>query len=1094
MLGARRLVLCAVSALALGCGSGSTGPAGLQGPEGDGGPPGATGAAGATGPAGATGAAGDAGPAGPGSDGGVVALVGTISGSVIAVADSRPLEGVSVSLSLGAGVISDAGATVTATTDVNGNFSFPNEPIAAYTLSFTRTGFVTKTVTVGNSVAGPTILAVTMASNTAAGVDAPTFQLSVSSNNSADGTPADPYAVGFGSQVTVSVTNLSDTDEPEYDASSFSYAWKVSTGITSSNPTGSYSFSAPPAGGSATFTTMTVAQTKGVEIYPYTNPITNTPLGYVGRLGVLGINPDETGLYTVSVTISDPEGHNYTFSQGIQSTWQTPNISNVAVGVPVFLQGDTFASPNWMEQSPSFWTWPNTAWTWSFVSCTNTASPPSTFTCPTLTNATTQYPSFVPSQAGTYVLTLTETSPYAYQGDAGPGWDAGPGPNGTYGSQTGTVTVYAGNWLGIMNGSPDEQLCVGACHVAGGGGAAPDMFTPWENTAHESALQRKLDGLATSYFQESCMECHTTGWSEVTTAQTAANGGFFYEKNTEVGSDGGLWQFPSPLVPGDYASMVTNYPTLGYLGGIQCENCHGPAEGPAVNHPGNVTDPGNPTQVAFLNARVDWSAQLCGSCHEEANEHYFPGQWALTGHGNVQLAIQRASVESKATLPGGGADPQSGAQFCGRCHSAQGFAQYVNMLKNGANGRYDFITTNDKKLQSDGGNAPTTAWLSSIGLNAAQVQSQTCAACHDPHSNGGYSTDGGLGPVNCSLQANNGNEECMQLRIYDTLPGLPNGMGAFSGTGEGALCMACHNGRNGEHTDTVNSSPYAETPHDSTATEALFGFNAFFVPRYNPSPHLAIQDTCAGCHVKIPTAAEVDAGFSNNHEFVTDLSICSTCHGSSAVNGAALQSQISSEMTSLASAITGSVTSAVLAANNASTGTALCVNVSVTDSRCTGGSCKSYQVPTAVPFPTPPSTVELPAGAITGVTPSASSDTVTLTISASAAAGLNFPYYDPLDVNDLNQIGTWPVPTAFNSKSKATSLSVPMYTIYPAPAGGCLPTNVVSNYVFPPSSVQAKAIWNYATLSNEGSGGIHNFDWSNQVIQATMEALGASSP
>ena len=178
-----------------------------------------------------------------------------------------------------------------------------------------------------------------------------------------------------------------------------------------------------------------------------------------------GINPDETGLYTVSVTISDPEGHNYTFSQGIQSTWQTPNISNVAVGVPVFLQGDTFASPNWMEQSPSFWTWPNTAWTWSFVSCTNTASPPSTFTCPTLTNATTQYPSFVPSQAGTYVLTLTETSPYAYQGDAGPGWDAGPGPNGTYGSQTGTerVTVYAGNWLGIMNGSRDEQLCVGAC-------------------------------------------------------------------------------------------------------------------------------------------------------------------------------------------------------------------------------------------------------------------------------------------------------------------------------------------------------------------------------------------------------------------------------------------------------------------------------------------------------------------------------------------------------------------------------------------------------------------------------------------------------
>ena len=265
MLGARRLVLCAVSALALGCGSGSTGPAGLQGPEGDGGPPGATGAAGATGPAGATGAAGDAGPAGPGSDGGVVALVGTISGSCsIAVADSRPLEG--ERLALGAGVISDAGATVTATTDVNGNFSFPNEPIAAYTLSFTcQPGFVTKTVTVGNSVAGPTILAATMASNTAAGVDAPTFQLSVSSNNSADGTPAGSVRRWLRLAGHCERDESLDTDEPEYDASSFSYAWKVSTGITSSNPTGSYSFSAPPAGGSATFTTMTVAQTKGVE-------------------------------------------------------------------------------------------------------------------------------------------------------------------------------------------------------------------------------------------------------------------------------------------------------------------------------------------------------------------------------------------------------------------------------------------------------------------------------------------------------------------------------------------------------------------------------------------------------------------------------------------------------------------------------------------------------------------------------------------------------------------------------------------------------------------------------------------------------------
>ena len=36
-------------------------------------------------------------------------------------------------------------------------------------------------------------------------------------------------------------------------------------------------------------------------------------------------------------------------------------------------------------------------------------------------------------------------------------------------------------------------------------------------------------------------------------------------------------------------------------------------------------------------------------------------------------------------------DPQSGAQFCARCHSAQGFAEYVKMLMNGASGRYDYL-------------------------------------------------------------------------------------------------------------------------------------------------------------------------------------------------------------------------------------------------------------------------------------------------------------------------------------------------------------------------------------------------------------------
>jgi hypothetical protein len=314
----------------------------------------------------------------------------------------------------------------------------------------------------------------------------------------------------------------------------------------------------------------------------------------------------------------------------------------------------------------------------------------------------------------------------------------------------------------------------------------------------------------------------------------------------------------------------------------------------------------------------------------------------------------------------------------------------------------------------------------------------------------------------------------MQLRLYDQLPGLPSGQGAISGVGEGALCMACHNGRNGEHTDTVNSSPYAETPHDSTATEALFGFNAFFVPRYSPSPHLAIQDTCAGCHVKIPTASEADAGFTSNHAFKTDLSICKTCHGSASVDGAAIQSQVATEMAALNTAITGGVSATVLAAN----AVPLCVQVgSISDAKCTGGSCKSSQVVPAVPFPTPPSNVVIPANGIASV-----SGTSSLTINLKA--GLNIPYYDPLDVNMQTVIGT----TAGLKK-----LSVSSYTMFPLPAGTTTCNGVAGQAgntpVFPASGILAKAIWNYNSLNNEGSGGIHNFPWTNQVIQATMAQL-----
>jgi hypothetical protein len=1025
--------------------------------------------------------------------------VGTIRGTVVAAADSRPLSNVTVTISVPGAVPSDAGGPTVTTTDATGAFTLANEPIGSYQLSFTATGFVTKTVTVGNTVAGPTILAVTLATDTTATnavvgqaaasttttPAAPTFQLTVSSSNGS----SDPYEVGFGTTVTVSVSMLGDTSAP-YDAGAFSYAWKITTAPTTTNPAGAYKFTSTPTSSSAVFDTMTLANTKSVEMYPYASPLpeAGAPMGYIGRLGVLGINPDETGNYSVTLTVTDPEGHYFTFSQPVRSTWQTPNLSNVPVGNPVYLQGDTFATPNWLEQGASFWKWPNTSWTWTVTKA------PSGSKVTTLADGNTQFPHFVPDVVGEYDFQVVETSSYAAAG-TGPGWDAG-----TYGTQTSTVTVYAGTYEGVMNTA--NLACV-TCHAADAGsfftpgfgsiqtsgGIAPDYFSTWQGTAHASALQRKMDGFVGGHFGESCLQCHTLGWSNAGTADTnPLNGGFTYAM-TQPGVDGGTWSWPAsitspdggPMVPGAYEDLVANYPKLAPLAGIQCENCHGPAFGPAAEHPGSVP---------LYNARVDWSAQLCASCHEERGPHYFPSQWGPSKHGNVQVAIQRATVESKASTYGGGNDPQSGAQFCARCHSAQGFVQYVRLVQNGAFGRYDFITTDDHKLTT--ANAPSVAYLSSLGLNAAQVQSQTCVSCHDPHSNTAYGAAG----VDCSQEANYANTACTQLRVYGSLPGLPSGQGAISGVGAGAICMMCHNGRNGEHTDVKDTSPYAETPHDSTATEALFGYNAYFVPEYNPSPHLAIQDTCVGCHEKLPTSSE--SGQSANHAFTTDLSICSSCHGSAGVDGAALQAQVAADLAKLGSAIVSKEMADILALNSPSgQNLGLCVRASsISNALCTGGSCASSQVPTAVPFPVPPSNVWLPPGTIKSVSLNNPSDSVTLNLNTNT---LSIPYFDPQQITV--QIGTLTAPAKLTvaistilAGSNGASGSVSCGSSFQPAAPFAANVQTVqgtqyAGYVYLPSTVTAKSVWNYTLLNNEGSGGIHNFPWTNSVINATQQAI-----
>lgn len=753
--------------LALGC-AGSDGAAGSQGPGGPAGTSGTkgdNGSKGDTGPKGDVGAKGDTGAKGAqgdtgakGDKGDTPALVGTLT---ITVTDSatppNPLAGVEVA--------SVDGSLKGGVTDANGEYTYTNVPLGSYTLLFHAANWLDKTVDGVGVVVNATTNVATQLAFDVAGTPGPTIAVS-----------GNPLA-GYGTSVT-----LKATVTPGDPADKLTYQWKQTAGTL-----------ATLAGDTTASLTFTTRAWKDAKVVP------------LARFGMLGINPDEANHYTFSLTVTDDKGHTTTSSVLVQSTWQTAGLANVPIGIPEYLQGDSFGSDLITPQK---------TWNWT-IDVTGAAGSKATVTGPT-----TQFPSFTPDLAGTYVLKESVANK--------------------------TITVYAGKWTGVMDpgGQSDQDGCTG-CHQEGG--LAPAVFPDWKKTAHYSAAQRKMDGIATASFPRSCMTCHTVGDSPV-----ADNGGF----DDAEAKDG--YKYPAKAKAGNWDDLQTNHKTVGKLAGIQCESCHGPQDSKA--HPKGV------------DARRSWSAEVCASCHQESPHHYFPGQWSSAGHSNLELALEEATWEGRGTTSG----------HCGRCHSAQGFAQYATQLAGG----YTGVLTKDGKPEAAcvgvgcvPANRIDQAWATTNGLTRASVQPQTCAACHDPHD--------ATNPA--------------QLRIYDTAPaGLPNGMGKITNAGTGLICMTCHNTRNGEHSDFVAkpSATSFSASHVPAQTDVLYGFNAYWVPRYNPSAHLAVGDTCVGCHVKTPTATEAAAGQTGNHAFKTDTTICASCHAAG-VNGEALQASYQAQLDAL---------------------------------------------------------------------------------------------------------------------------------------------------------------------------------------------------
>jgi len=234
---------------------------------------------------------------------------------------------------------------------------------------------------------------------------------------------------------------------------------------------------------------------------------------------------------------------------------------------------------------------------------------------------------------------------------------------------------------------------------------------------------------------------------------TAVNNGF-----DDIKASTG-WTFPPTLQPGNWDSMKVNYPTLAAKANIQCENCHGPGS----LHYGQK----DKNQIA-----VSLSSDVCGQCHGALSHHVKNYEWANSAHSTSKG--EPGSIE------------HMNSTSCAQCHTAQGY-----------------ITENLGHQSS--------------GAPYADVQSITCAACHDPHSD----------------------ENPAQLRVASV----------------GDACTNCHKTRissRGLHHSTqgpmlagVNGIPFTI---GQTGVGDWGGFQ-FTGYQYRNSSHSNIADKCAECHM-----------------------------------------------------------------------------------------------------------------------------------------------------------------------------------------------------------------------------------------------------
>ncbi len=370
---------------------------------------------------------------------------------------------------------------------------------------------------------------------------------------------------------------------------------------------------------------------------------------------------------------------------------------------------------------------------------------------------------------------------------------------------------------------------------------------------------------------------------------------------------------------------------------------------------------------------------------------------------------------------------------CSRCHTGNGFLTWLPVL-----------------LDDDPATDPTASI--EVAWTADEVHPQTCGTCHDPHNIGTTS----------------GSDPNATVRISGDTPLLIAGFIA-SDVGRGAICITCHNTRRGLRNDDLPLTDPTRAPHGSAHGDMLMGQNAYLVdlgeidpvlgfPPGLPGSHASLQDACATCHMEA-TDPPPDLAYNlggTNHTFFASTEICSECHGFTAD---AVQGPVAASLDTLQ----GLIEEALLALITELTedGNAINLNDEVIISSKNVGDIE-----------------EIVFGEFRG------RQSITVTLNGTTVG--------PIRVSDISVVEK--VTLCHNDKKtlsvKASAAAAHLRhgdTLGACPGDDAGPT-LGDLYDFADPGL-IKAGWNWNLIHNDGSKGVHNPLFANNVLTASIAAL-----